>query len=90
MLGNWIYAYEDSGGSRDVIAVKWVSRTIMQDSHGSRVVSGFMIFISLNIYYKIISSPLNHDKYLIDHKYQFQCRSALIHKNATDKIQALY
>ena len=29
MLGNWIYAYEDSGGSRDFVAVEWVGGTVV-------------------------------------------------------------
>jgi hypothetical protein len=42
ILGNWIYAYEDSGGGGDVVAVEWIGGTVVQNSDGSEIVSGYM------------------------------------------------
>ena len=43
MGGNWIYPYEDSGGSGNIIAVEWIGGTVVQDSYGSKVISTSVI-----------------------------------------------
>lgn len=42
MAGNWVYTYEDPGGGRHIVAIERTSRKIVQDSHGSRLVSTFI------------------------------------------------
>jgi len=43
MVGNWVYSYEDSGGSGHIVAIEWTGGPVVQDSYGSKVISTSMI-----------------------------------------------
>jgi len=56
MVGNWVYPYEDSGGSGHLVAIEWIGGSVVQDSYGSKVISTFMIDPRFDYIYRIHSS----------------------------------